>query len=147
MLAGLAQQIEDVNHMDTLTEILRLYQKASIERKREIERKIEEALRKSNEARQAKAAFVKAAGRGDGDTVDLLLKSGIEANARHTRGNTALHMAALNGHAEVVKILLQANADPRVENEVGSTPVDAANIQGHTEILDILTEAIERLGS
>jgi ankyrin repeat protein len=60
------------------------------------------------------------------ETIDLLIRSGIEINAVDARGRTALHGAALQGYDDVVQALVDRGADLEVEDNNGFTPLDTA---------------------
>ena len=69
------------------------------------------------------------ASRGFGAKVFLLLKKGVEINARDIGGRTALDYACekgwSQGHQDVVKYLLDAGADLRVRTNSRQTPLHA----------------------
>jgi hypothetical protein len=60
------------------------------------------------------------------ETIDLLLKSGIEIDAVDARGRTALHGAALQGYDDVVQALVDRGASLDVKDSKGFTPLDTA---------------------
>lgn len=67
--------------------------------------------------------LLRAARRGDTQTVQRLLASGASVNACNQHGWTALMRAAQNGHTECVRLLLQAGANPNTASSGGWTPL------------------------
>lgn len=53
----------------------------------------------------------------------LLLRKGIEIDAKDNGGNAALHLAASNGHANIMRLLLDARADMMLVNSKKQTPL------------------------
>ncbi|XP_046553435.1 caseinolytic peptidase B protein homolog isoform X1 [Haliotis rubra] len=49
--------------------------------------------------------------------MERLIKLGVDVNARHPLGWTALHVAAMNKHKEAVRVLLEAGADPNLGDD------------------------------
>jgi hypothetical protein len=72
--------------------------------------------------------------------VDVLIKHGIDVNAKDMSGDTALHLASKDGHKFIVYSLVEAGADVDVTNDKGETAIDYA--QG--EIRDYLLERSAR---
>lgn len=64
---------------------------------------------------QSRTPLMRAAERGDLRAVRVLLKKGVDVNAKDTFGGTALMSAAAQGHLAVVKALLAAGADPNAQ--------------------------------
>lgn len=60
-----------------------------------------------------------AAHRDDLESIRLLLKAGLDVNARGDMGYTPLHYARSR---EVFDVLLASNADPSIKNEFGKVP-------------------------
>ena len=58
------------------------------------------------------------------ETVQLLLDSGANVNARGRDGGTALHAAAFFGRAEIAERLLENGADPEIRDHKGQRPPD-----------------------
>ncbi|XP_051979637.1 oxysterol-binding protein-related protein 1 isoform X2 [Xyrauchen texanus] len=77
---------------------------------------------------------------GHKDVVEVLLKTGAEANLPNNVGDTPLHKAAFTGRKEVVMLLLQYDACPSVINGMAQIPKD---ITQSVEIKSML-EAAER---
>jgi ankyrin repeat protein len=69
-----------------------------------------------------------AIGKGDVETIRLLLDAGAVVNARDIRGLTPLVFAVATDrpNIEVVRLLLARGADPSVPSEIKETPVDWA---------------------
>ncbi len=98
-------------------------------------------------------ALIEAAESGATNTVEQLLKSGVDANARPNNGTTALIRAASNNHAETVRVLLDNGADINATRNDGMTPLILAAFFGHTGVAALLLEkgadlsAKDQLGS
>ena len=73
-------------------------------------------------------AFVAAAARGDIQTMQQLLSSGVSVNCRSTAlpGDTPLTTAVWGRNAEAVDFLLQAGAGPDLRNSQGLSPLQIA---------------------
>ena len=69
-----------------------------------------------------------AIGKGDVETVRLLLDAGADVNARDVRGLTPLVFAVATDrpNIEVVRLLLARGADPAMPSEIKETPIDWA---------------------
>lgn len=85
--------------------------------------------------------LVAAAGGNCIDTVDLLLASGADPNARNNDGWTALIKASAAGHAEVVRRLLARGADMDVEDSLGRTAWMYAAMADRREIAEMFRKA------
>ena len=55
--------------------------------------------------------------------MQLLLQSGIDANAASSRGITPLHVAAKEGHFRLLQFLIYANARVNAQSSNGITPL------------------------
>lgn len=66
--------------------------------------------------------FLKAAVRGDADTLRAALAAGTPADTRDAYGNTALMMAAARGQREAVRALIEAGANAEHKNKFGIGP-------------------------
>ncbi|KAK3260968.1 hypothetical protein CYMTET_30104 [Cymbomonas tetramitiformis] len=82
-----------------------------------------------------------AAGLGQVQTVELLLREGAEVNARSNVNATALHLAARLGHKGIARLLLQHDAALDERNTSQSTPLHTAAQHGHAELTEILLDA------
>lgn len=58
----------------------------------------------------------------DNTTIDTLLASGADVNAKDNQGNTCLHNASAWGNLKAIRALIQAGADPLSKNKAGWTP-------------------------
>ncbi len=81
-----------------------------------------------------------AAGRGDIDTVKMLLDKGYDVNTSDRNGYTALHLAASSGKTEIVKLLLSKGAFVDAKQFAGYTPLIEAAFGGHRETVKALIE-------
>ena len=88
------------------------------------------------------AAIHRAAYTGHLLAIDLLLKSGADANSdRHPYNMQPLHIAALRGHHGVVARLLRAGASPTARCSRGRTPAAWAARSGHHAVVELLDRA------
>ena len=89
--------------------------------------------------------FIKAAKKGDLDTLKALLESdGALLDTRDSDGSTALHCATWKGYREVVVFLLEAGADVHAHNSNdhwGTTPLHAAAHANQTTLVQLLIDA------
>jgi len=60
-----------------------------------------------------------AAGRGNLQTVRLLVEAGIDVNCLGDLGNTPLHYARKGNHQQIVEFLINQGARPELINELG----------------------------
>ena len=82
-----------------------------------------------------------AAGEGNYEEVENILKQGADINAKNKGGFTALHEAAKNGHATTVSLLLNRGADINAKNRDGETPPYLAKNNKHEDLARALTKA------
>lgn len=80
------------------------------------------------------------AGKGDLETVKLLLDTGVNVNAKNSRGSNALIGASWTGKQEIVSYLLGVKADVNLAPSGQSTALTAAVIQKHEPIALLLLE-------
>ncbi|MDP6829947.1 MAG: ankyrin repeat domain-containing protein [Alphaproteobacteria bacterium] len=79
-----------------------------------------------------------AAANGDLDTVNSLIKEGVDANAINSLGRTGIIAAAWRGHYEVVKSLLEAGVDINAVDNQRGTALTWASVNGHPKIVELL---------
>jgi len=72
-------------------------------------------------------------------TVELLLRSGAQVNARDASEQTPLHLAAWHGYRDVVRVLLDRGADPNARDKGGETPLHGT-ARGYELALDNVTQ-------
>ena len=81
--------------------------------------------------------------------LDKLIKNGVDVNARHKNGQTALHLA-LHNHRNFVTLLLNRGADPFIEDDEGLTPLDhyfsMARTRLDLRIYHEIYEILQKLG-
>ena len=85
--------------------------------------------------------LLRAAKAGDIDGLKAALESGIDINARDSRGWTALIHAVDKGYTLLVPPLLAAKADPNIRLADGATALFIAALHGHSEIVALLMKA------
>src|SRR5262245_52699640 len=68
-------------------------------------------------------SLIPAAGAGDAETVESLLRAGAGPNAGDAAGQTALHHAVRAGHARTAACLLAYGADHARPDGNGQTPL------------------------
>jgi len=72
---------------------------------------------------------------GDRETVENLINTGVDINARNQDGVTALSYASDRGHMDIVKLLLANNAEVNAMSNIGSTALMNASYMGHVKIV------------
>ena len=87
------------------------------------------------------ARLVDAAKRNEPAAVRALLDEGLDVNARHPDGSTALLWAAYYGDADTVGLLLAAGADANAANEYGEAPLSLAARNRNAAVAATLLEA------
>ncbi|KAF4656982.1 hypothetical protein FOL47_008649 [Perkinsus chesapeaki] len=81
---------------------------------------------------------------GSRESVELLVESSADINAKDSHGNTALTIGACRGHLSVCQLLLSKGATRDPLNSQGNirfTPLHLAAANGHTECIKALVEA------
>ncbi len=92
------------------------------------------------------AEFQVAAGMGQIERVQSLLRQGAEVNSRAPSagnvpaGGTAIMLAAARNHIEVVKLLISHGADVNQADEGEGTPLIYSVWKGHKDIVALLLE-------
>ncbi len=78
----------------------------------------------------------------DAAAVKALLQKGVDVNAAHGDGMTALHWAAQHGDAALTQMLLSAGANIRATTRLGGiTPLHTASQGGHATVVAALIAA------
>ncbi|EFE34387.1 ankyrin repeat protein [Trichophyton benhamiae CBS 112371] len=73
--------------------------------------------------------------------VRLLLRHGVDINARDERGRTVLHDTAEANDTEMMQLLLDYNADSNIVDKSGMIPIEIAASLGNIEAVEILLKA------
>ena len=82
-------------------------------------------------------SVIKAANKGDIETVKQYLDAGMDVNAKH-KGRTLLHAAAGRGREVIAELLIDNGANVNVKDALAATPLhEAANI-GDNELVELL---------
>ncbi|GKS78887.1 hypothetical protein wHma_08940 [Wolbachia pipientis] len=90
--------------------------------------------------------LLKAAGRGDIDTVNDLINQGASVNATDQDGKTPLHCAAKNSHEEVVEALLGKDGiDVNLADKNKDTPLHSVLKKGNIDI-NVLNALLRKEG-
>ncbi|WP_265023276.1 ankyrin repeat domain-containing protein [Wolbachia endosymbiont (group A) of Epistrophe grossularia] len=90
--------------------------------------------------------LLKAAGRGDIDTVNDLINQGASVNATDQDGKTPLHCAAKNSHEEVVESLLGKDGiDVNLADKNKDTPLHSVLKKGNIDI-NVLNALLRKEG-
>lgn len=79
--------------------------------------------------------------------MQMLLKSGCDANMARADGGSPLHVAANASHAGVVRLLLADGADPTLMNRDGETPLQVACSTSHTGTLAVVQLLLDHVQS
>jgi len=85
-------------------------------------------------------ALEKAAAKGHGDVVELLLARGATIRIEAGVGQFATHMAAVRGHSEIVRMLVE-RAPPEDPDAALASALTAAAYNGYTDIVIYLLDA------
>jgi len=83
-------------------------------------------------------ALTAAVAAGRTETVQWLLKRGLDPNYRYGAGYTPLLTAAANGHLEILKLLLAHGADPHATTNDGKSALALATERNHPQVADLL---------
>jgi ankyrin repeat protein len=80
----------------------------------------------------------KASWYGDKETVELLIRNGIDINEKDIFGRNALHLASLNGKKEIVELLINRGIDLDHKDQEGRNALYLASWNGHKDIVELL---------
>ena len=72
--------------------------------------------------------------------VGLLLRCGVDVNARTARGSTPLHYAVQVQNTSLIHVLMEAGADPRITDNHGQTPLAVARALADRPTVALLTD-------
>lgn len=84
--------------------------------------------------------FFVASSQGDVDTIQEIMKFGVNINAGDYDDRTAMHLAASGNHVNVIKVLLDAGADVNALDRWGRRPLDDAKTNDATVSLKVLLD-------
>ncbi|XP_076061666.1 death-associated protein kinase dapk-1-like isoform X4 [Oratosquilla oratoria] len=79
-----------------------------------------------------------AAGLGEMDALELLVKKGGSVDAMDAQGDTPLHWASRQGHANIIGFLIQQGAQINSQNKNGESCLHVACRYGHTSVVQTL---------
>ncbi len=86
------------------------------------------------------AEFVKAAGEGSIEILELFIEAGFDVNSAGARGRTALMEACARGRFEAAEKILSAGAGVNLEDEDGTTALHLTVESGNTALIDLIVE-------
>ena len=85
---------------------------------------------------------------GHSETIESLISSGANVNAKNNLGRTALHLAAILGKCESAELLIGGGADVNAKDKcAGRTALHYAASQGHQEIVELLISSDAEVNS
>ncbi|ACE05786.1 hypothetical protein Aasi_0363 [Candidatus Amoebophilus asiaticus 5a2] len=87
-----------------------------------------------------RSALLTATHEGYEDIVLMLIRNGVNIEARNGILDTPLMMALAKGHINIAQILIENGANVKVRNRFGRTPLMYASQWGHLDIAQILIE-------
>jgi ankyrin repeat protein len=94
-----------------------------------------------DDSRQEDARLVRAATRGDLESVMRLLAGGADVDSQDTEGRTAVTAAVYGGHLEVVRALIDGGADVDIQDSSRANALLATGETGNAEILRAVLRA------
>ncbi|HBP53153.1 MAG TPA: hypothetical protein DD643_01820 [Synechococcus sp. UBA8638] len=80
-------------------------------------------------------------GRNPTAMVALLIRHGVDVNAKDEHGNAPLHLVIHEGNGALAKLLIEGGADVLATNNAGNSPVQVAAFAGLPEVITLLVEA------
>jgi len=87
-----------------------------------------------------KTSIFRASIGGYKDIVELLLKYGVDVNARSITDSTPLIFASKHNHKDIVKLLLKAGAEVNAKDNDGWTALKWASHNGHRDVVKLLKQ-------
>ena len=82
--------------------------------------------------------LLRAVASGNTAKIELMLRTGITANAKDEQGQSALTMAAALPNTDIAELLIAHGADVNARSQDGATPLMAAMMTGHKETAKLL---------
>jgi twitching motility protein PilT len=86
-------------------------------------------------------AWMEAAGSGQTDRMNSMLKEGLNVDLKDQTGSTALMLASAYGHTEIVQALIEHAADPNVRDNNGLTALMRAAMRDNPDVIRTLALA------
>ncbi|XP_064096902.1 ankyrin repeat domain-containing protein 54-like [Macrobrachium nipponense] len=75
------------------------------------------------------------------DTVEQLLREGVNPRVTDEKERSPLHVAASKGYTDIVRLLLQYGADPNQRDAIGNTALHLAACTSHIDTVTLLLRA------
>ena len=73
--------------------------------------------------------------------IDMLIRLGVDVNAKVYRNRTALMFASNKGFIKIAKLLVENGADVNQKDKDGDTALKRASYNGHKEVVELLIKA------
>jgi ankyrin repeat protein len=86
-------------------------------------------------------ALTMAAGKGNNDVLNLLLRHHADVKETNAQRESPLHRAAFSGHESTLIILLESGADISTKDNAGRSPLHCAVDKGHAAAVKALIKA------
>lgn len=77
---------------------------------------------------------------GETETLENMIKAGLDVNLTNTKGNSLLMLAAYNGNFETSQMLVENKADVNSVNDQGHSILAGVAFKGYLNIVKLLIE-------